>query len=126
MNEKLEKIKLSNPREMSQEDLRIAKNNVLELFKDCLPYKAENGIGFNTNGVSLTTREGLIFADNYGKINDSYAFMLRYSPTFSPESKYHKSIRINKFDESALEQVSKIIKVSLTEYADNLTKGFLY
>ena len=121
---KIKEVLKVNPREMDSKSLHIAKNNVHEIFKPYLPYKAKNGIGFNSNGVSITTREGLIFADNYGKMNDTYAFMLRYSPTFSLEHTYHKTCKIDNFDESALEAVSKIVEESMKQYAEKLSKAF--
>ena len=124
MNERVKEVITMDPKYLDAESLRVVKIRVHEIFKPYLPYKAKNGIGFNSNGVSITTREGLIFADNYGMMNNTYAFMLRYSPTFSNEHAYTKSCKINAFDETALEAVSKIVEESINQYANKLANQF--
>lgn len=114
--------KLDLTRLLSKE-LNFAKNNMAELFKEHLPFKASNGFYVNTwSGFksSLSCSKGLLYIDNYYRggypSGLDHGLMFKFHPSFSNESKYYASVNITEISKKPLEALAIEVKKVLDKY----------
>jgi len=104
-------------------ELEFIKNNMVEFFKEHLPFKASNGVGINkweSFRNPLSCSKGLLYIDNsYRGHNPSgldHSLMFKFHPSFSNEHRYYASSDIREFSPKALEQIAVQIKKSIDSY----------
>ena len=116
-------IKTLNLQKLLSKEIDFIKDNILEFFKEHLPFQASNGVYINkweSFKNPLSCSKGLLYIDNsYLGGNPSglnYGLMFNFHPSFTDEASYYTSSNITEFSPKALEQASTIIKQSVDRY----------
>lgn len=114
--------KLDLTRLLSKE-LDFAKDNVAQLFKEHLPFKASNGFCVNTwngFGSSLSCSKGLLYIDNFYRGNNpsglDHGLMFKFHPSFTREASYYVGANITEFSKKPLEAIAVEVKKALDRY----------
>jgi hypothetical protein len=125
----VEHIKSLDLSKLLSKELNFVKDNMGLFFKEHLPFKASNGVQIGTwSGFSssLSCSKGLLYIDNSYRGNQpsglEHGLMFRFHPSFSNESQYYSSCKINEFSPQALESIAIEIENSVKRYANNLTR----
>jgi len=125
IEQSVEHIKQIDLQRLLSKELDFIKNNMVEFFKEHLPFKASNGVYINrweSFRNPLSCSKGLLYIDNsYRGSHPSglnYGLMFRFHPSFSNESRYYASSDIREFSPKALGQIAVQIKQVVGRYCE--------
>ena len=116
----VERLRDADCSKLTDVETRSAQCNALELFAECLPYTASNGVRFYPGAFNISTSFGSVVVDNgyYGSTGDGrdYYLMLKHRLLDSSDSRYVSCARVERVGTDALEALSVEIEKTIDRF----------